>query len=131
MVVGSPYIEPMRHLIAAVALVLAVGPVAAQEDDGRSMMERGAELFFRGLRDEIAPALGDLQALAERAGPAMRSFVEEMGPALGGIIAEVKDWSRYEPPEILPNGDIIIRRKPDPAPDPDGSQDVPEGSVDL
>ena len=128
MAAGSRYIETMRHVIAVVALVLAAGPAVAQEEDGRSMMQRGAELFFRGLRDEIGPALGDLQALAEQAGPAMRSFVEEMGPALGEIIAEVKDWSRYEPPEILPNGDIIIRRKVAPAPEEAPGQ---EDAIDL
>jgi hypothetical protein len=108
-------------------------PAAAQEGNGRSMMERGAELFFRGLREEVGPALGDLQALAELAGPAMRSFVEEMGPALGEIIGEVRDWTRYSPPELLPNGDIIIRRRPDPPPDPDAvpGARAPEGAVDL
>ena len=37
-----------------------------------------------------------------------------MGPALGSILESVEDWSVYEAPEILPNGDIIIKRKPEP-----------------
>ena len=36
-----------------------------------------------------------------------------MRPALADMMDEVQDWSRYGQPEILPNGDIIIRRKPD------------------
>ena len=76
------------------------------------MMERGAELFFEGLRRELGPALEDLEEMTREIGPAMRSFIEEMGPAFGDIIDEVKDWTVYEPPEILPNGDIIIRKKP-------------------
>jgi hypothetical protein len=41
-----------------------------------------------------------------------------MGPALTTLLAEVEDWADYAPPETLPNGDIIIRRKPEPDPDP-------------
>jgi len=29
------------------------------------------------------------------------------------VLEEVEDWSQYEAPEVQPNGDIIIRRKPD------------------
>jgi hypothetical protein len=43
------------------------------------------------------------------------------------IMDEVKDWSVYEAPEMLPNGDIIIRRKPD-APPPEVA---PDGAIDL
>jgi len=77
-------------------------------------MERGAELFFEGLKQEMAPALNDLRGLAEEFGPSMQGFFEEMGPAFAGILDEVKDWSMYHPPEILPNGDILMRRKADP-----------------
>jgi len=55
----------------------------------------------------------------------LRSFAQEMGPALGALLEQVEDWSIYEPPVILPNGDIIIRRKPE-APDI-----APEEPVDI
>ena len=106
----------MKHLILAPVVALALtGPAAAQdaEEDGPSLMERGAQLFFEGLMQEMEPALKDLGRLAEEFGPAFQEFAEEMGPALGAILDRVEDWSVYEPPEILPNGDIIIRRKPD------------------
>lgn len=77
-------------------------------------MRDGLELFFEGLRDELNPALGDLQDWVSEIGPGMADFLREMGPAMADILDEVQDWSRYEAPEILPNGDIIIRRKPDP-----------------
>ncbi len=80
------------------------------------MMQRGIELFFKGLRDEMSPAMESMRKLAEEFGPAMQSFMAEMGPALADLMDEVKDWSVYEAPEILPNGDIIIRRKPDAPP---------------
>ena len=33
---------------------------------------------------------------------------------MGRVLDEVEDWTMYEAPEMLPNGDIIMRRKPDP-----------------
>lgn len=101
--------------LAAFALTacLVTAPAFAQdvEEEGRSLMERGADLFFRGLMDELDPAFRELQDLAEEMEPALRSFGEEMGPALRELMGQVKDWSNYEPPEMLPNGDIILRRK--------------------
>ncbi|MCR8550683.1 hypothetical protein M4578_22900 [Salipiger sp. P9] len=93
--------------------VLLAPPAVAQEpeDESRSLMERGAELFLRGLLDELDPALRELEDLAQEMEPALRSFGEEMGPALRDLMGQVKDWSNYHPPEMLPNGDIIIRRK--------------------
>jgi len=99
------------------ALIGAPGHAQDQEQDP-SLMEQGLELFFEGLRDEMSPALDDLRLLAEEFGPAMQGFLSEMGPALADIAAQVEDWSTYEMPEILPNGDIIIRKKP--------AQDEPE-----
>lgn len=114
------YIQAMRHRIAFVlALALTAPPALAEEPvEGRSMMEQGIELFMEGLRQEMAPAVEDLRGLAEKVGPSMRSFLEEMGPALAEMMDDVQDWTRYEPPEMLPNGDIIIRRKPEAAPEP-------------
>jgi len=37
--------------------------------------------------------------------------VAEMGPALADILGQIEDISNYHPPEMLPNGDIIIRKK--------------------
>ena len=96
----------------ALCIALAVGPVVAEEGkDGLSLMEEGAMLFLKGLQQQVEPTLEDLGAMAEEVGPALKSFTEEMGPALGSILSEVEDWSAYQPPEILDNGDIIIRRK--------------------
>jgi hypothetical protein len=107
----------MKQILLPAALIaLLSSPLAAQdaeaEDSGPSLMERGAELFWEGLRQEMAPALEDLQGMMEEIGPAMGAFLAEMGPALAEIAKEVEDWSVYEMPEILPNGDIIIRKKP-------------------
>lgn len=116
----------MKQIIAVplVSLMLAA-PLMAQEEEGSTLMERGAQLFFEGLMQEMAPALDDMAKLMEEAGPAFKEFVSEMGPKLLTMLEEVEDWSIYEAPEIQPNGDIIIRRKPD-APDVIPEPEMPQ-----
>jgi hypothetical protein len=105
-------------ILAACCAVSFTAAAFAQEegeaDRGLSLMERGAQLFMEGILKEMEPALGDMAELGDRVGPALRDFAEQMGPALAKLLDEVEDWSLYEAPETLPNGDIIIRRKPDP-----------------
>lgn len=124
----------MKQIIAPAFLAcsLLAAPLAAQdsEEGGSSLMQRGAELFWKGLREEMAPSLEELEGLMAKIGPSMQSFLTEMGPALAEIADQVEDWSRYEAPEILPNGDIIIRRKPD-APDSSPPDAADNGSTDL
>jgi hypothetical protein len=127
-----PRIFRRLALGAGVAALLAL-PLAAEDaptdEEGPTLMERGAELFFEGLRREMEPTLDEAARLFAEIGPSMRSFLTEMGPALADIANQVEDWSVYEMPEILPNGDIIIRRK---APQPETSPDVQEdGSIEL
>ncbi|SEM87847.1 hypothetical protein SAMN04488077_10927 [Roseovarius tolerans] len=118
-----------RPLILALALALSA-PAFAQEteDEGRSLMEEGARLFWEGIRREMGPALEEFQDRAQEMEPALREFVEEMGPALRGLMDEVGDLSAYHAPEVLPNGDIIIRRKT-----PQELQDAPapDGEIEL
>ncbi|RBW59052.1 hypothetical protein [Ruegeria sp. A3M17] len=119
----------MRRFIPICALTVVIAlPASAEEEGNKSLMEQGAELFFEGLRKEMEPALDELLGLAEQFGPAMQSFIAEMGPALAELADEIEDWSAYETPEILPNGDIIIRKKlPQ---DPDAQPEIPEGPPD-
>lgn len=116
----------MRHLFAALIIAACVaGSSHAEEapNDGSSLIERGTQLFLEGLMKELEPALDGLSEV----GPGLRQFAEEMGPALQDLMAQVKDWSAYHPPEILPNGDIILRKRVPTAP-----QDAPEeGTIDL
>ena len=102
----------MKQIIAAPLVTLMLSaPLIAQEEP--SLMERGAQLFFEGLMQEMAPAMDEVAKLMEEAGPALQDFVSEMGPKLLTMLEEVEDWSVYAAPEVLPNGDIIIRRKPE------------------
>lgn len=119
---GHTYISPMRHLIlAAPFAALALNtPASAEEESGRSLMEEGARLFMEGILREVEPGLSELQRLLEGLEPAFEDFAANMGPALRQLLEEVEDWSAYHPPEILPNGDIILRRKQPKAPETEG-----------
>lgn len=117
----------MKQILAALIFVSLSAPMApAQEDDGLSLMERGAQMFMEGILQQMEPTLQDLEGLADEMGPALRSFAEQMGPALSDLLDQVEDWSAYHPPEILPNGDIIMRKKI-----PDEPEFEPDGSIDL
>jgi hypothetical protein len=121
-------------ITATAALMLASPALHAQEDappqGGSSLIEDGARMFFEGLFQEARPAMEGMKEMAERLGPQLRDFAQEMGPALADILKDVEDLSVYEAPEKLPNGDIIIRRKPveDPAPD---LAPTPEDEIEI
>ncbi|SHH28688.1 hypothetical protein [Marivita hallyeonensis] len=119
----------MKHAVAfALATSLLTSSVAA--DEGTSLMEEGAKLFFRGLMEEMEPALRELEGLADDIEPAIRQFAQEMGPALRELMETVEDWSAYEPPVVLPNGDILLKRKPD-TPTPDALPAPGAGEIDI
>lgn len=105
----------MKRLILIAALA-ATPAVAEDTEEGLNLIEEGAKLFLRGLIDEIEPTLDDLRLMVEDFGPAMQEFALEVGPALSQLIERVDDFRHYGQPEFLPNGDIIIRRKPDAPP---------------
>ncbi len=83
--------------------LLLVTPAQAQDSDlkdGMDLMSQGTRLLLRGLMGEIEPALRELEGA-------------------------LQDLNAYHAPEILPNGDILIRRK-------DPKSVVPEeGEIDL
>jgi hypothetical protein len=92
-------------LAALLSLSLSL-PLTAQEGEeglreGFDLLQEGTRLMLRGLLEELEPALRDMR---DRIG----------------------DLSAYHPPEILPNGDIILRRKvplePEEAPPPAGEE---------
>ena len=105
-----PYIRCMKRIVLIFALAMplpASAQDAAPENEGPSLMERGARMFFRGLMEDVDPALESLRDLVER----------------------VDDFANYHPPEMLPNGDIILRRKT-----PEEMRDMPEtpdGEIEL
>lgn len=98
------------------ALGLTVLPAMAQQiepvppirsDEGFSLMEEGAKLLFRGLMTELEPTLDNMGKALSEIEPALR----DLEPKLRQIIGMVDDLRNYHPPELLENGDIIMRRK--------------------
>ena len=66
-----PYIRCMKRIVLIFALAMplpASAQDAAPENEGPSLMERGARMFFRGLMEDVDPALESLRDLAEDAG---------------------------------------------------------------
>lgn len=80
----------MKHLLAGViAAGLAAAPAAAEEGD----MREGLDLLGEGTR------------------LLLEGLMAEMEPALKGFAESLRGIEGYHAPEVLPNGDIIIRRK--------------------
>lgn len=76
----------MRKIAVIAAFLIATPAVAQDEERGRDLMSEALRLFMQGFMAEMEPALEDLE-----------SFLSE--------------FNAYHPPEVLPNGDILIRRK--------------------
>ena len=93
---------------------------AGEVQEGFSLLEEGAKLVLRGLLDEVEPALRDM-------GEDLDGLMTEMQPALRELAALIGDIRNYHPPEMLPNGDIILRRKVPLDPDAPGEG----GPIDL
>lgn len=129
--VASYMLAMNRFALALVLTVAATAPanLAAQDADpgveeGFSLLERGARLILRSLVDEMQPTLDEAQkGLAEA--------IAEWEPAMRALAESVGDLGAYHPPEVQPNGDILIRRKtplpPTPPTDPIG----PDGETEL
>lgn len=125
-----------RRLAPALIALLLAQPLAAsaqqerapEPDDplaeGLDLLGRGAEGVLRGLVDQIGPQLETLDR-------ELRGFALELGPALRDLSEMIGDIDRYHPPERLPNGDIILRRKTPGEMDPAPLAPPAEGEVDI
>ncbi len=125
----------MKKIVATALVVTLATPLQAQESEGEGfdLMREGARMLFRGLVEEMGPAIDDLQGLSEELQPRIREFAQEMGPALRDLMTEVEDWSVYHPPEMQPNGDILLRRKtPEEMDTPEAeTESAPNAEVEL
>lgn len=117
----------MKYAIlpAALGLMLGLSPAHAESDNGRiinddmvagsSLLEQGAKIFLRGLMAEVEPALDDMAAA-----------LQEAEPMLQELMALVGNINDYNMPELMPNGDILIRKKT-----PAEIAAEPMGEIDL
>ncbi len=97
----------------ALAAALAAAPAQAQsEGEAEKPLSERLEEAIRGLVESVEPALEQLRD----------TFA---------VFERVDSLEHYEKPEILPNGDIIIRRKEDaPAYEP-AQPEAPESEPGL
>ncbi len=97
-----------RILIAALAALAALsaplGPMTARAEDAPPPIT------------DILPNEEELRALGDLAQRMMRDLVGKMEPMVERLQALVDDIDAYQAPEMLPNGDIIIRRRPEAGP---------------
>lgn len=98
----------MKQLL--IALLLLTPPALAETpapsapandlDEGLSLMERGAQMLLEHMMGKVEPSLQD-----------MTDALKEVQPKIMELMAMVDDLKNFHGPELLPNGDIIIRRK--------------------
>lgn len=99
----------MKHALIPLLICLSMAPALAQDvspsepgdvDEGVSLLQEGAKLLLKGLMANMEPAMQD-----------MGRAITEMQPALKELLAMMGDVTKYHAPEMLENGDIILRRK--------------------
>jgi hypothetical protein len=128
-----------RLIPLALAAALAAAPALAQDapTEGPSLLDRGLESFLQNFAEDVQPPLTELLGISATYLGEIQGFLEEMGPAFAEVVGQVDSFTYYEPPEITPGGDIVIRRRagaptwvpeearPDSAPD-SGPETAPE-----
>ena len=111
----------MKHAFI-LSVLLATSPVAVRAQDENRDMTRGAEMLRQGMGLMLEGLLNEMRPTAE-------DLADGWVEGWGKLVEMLNDFSAYEAPVFLPNGDILIRRKeplvPDVAPK-DGPEDVPE-----
>ena len=103
-------------------------PVLAQDDGVPPIVEEenAPQLFdlfermLRGFMRDVEPQMRELE----------RGF-SELEPELQRFLQQLRDMTQYHPPEVLPNGDILIRRRgtDDVPPETDPDHDTDEGEA--
>ena len=83
--------------------LLLTTPAFAQERDGASDLEEGMDLMTEGARRLLEGLVGEAEPRMRDLADALREFDFSQ--------LDIDDLSAYHPPEKLPNGDIIIRRR--------------------
>ncbi|MEO0914756.1 MAG: hypothetical protein AAFY59_17530, partial [Pseudomonadota bacterium] len=105
---APPIFPNMKHMLAAAFIALSATQAPAQEEDPSPFFEKWAEETMKGLLEEIQP---ELESMMEELGPQLDGLFAEMVPRLQELTEKLGGLVMYEMPEVLPNGDIIIRRK--------------------
>ncbi len=110
----------MKRILPLTLSICLALPAAAQEEeepgirDGFGLLSEGSRMILEGLMGEMQPFMED-----------------QMIPLLQDLSGMIDDMSAYHAPEVLPNGDILIRRRTDPTPDAEEDTVPVTDPVDL
>ncbi|KAF0675431.1 AAA+ family ATPase [Profundibacterium mesophilum] len=138
-----------RAIATALAISIAAGPLVAETGTGPDTAKPGIVPVQEVEGDSPAVRKGiedGMALLSEGAGQVLRGLLGSIEPGLREMAEALEGWDldalglddlrAYHPPEMLPNGDIVIRRRdeagppPGDAPGPDA--DIPpEGAIEL
>jgi len=92
----------MKQILFAPAICLSLAqPIAAENEELPT-----EPLFPEGTLSDL------LNWFSDDGERLFQDFLTELGPQFEALRNQVQDWTLYETPEVLENGDIIIRRKP-------------------
>ncbi|MHA3914241.1 hypothetical protein [Halovulum sp. GXIMD14793] len=118
----------MKHILALTFAITLAGPALTQDEkppvEQRHFLDRYLEDRMRDLAEELQ------RELTENLQPELERLMGEMLPRLRELTELVGGLQYYEMPEILPNGDILIRRKSD-APPFEGLPGIVDKPIDL
>ena len=92
----------VRHIVLCAALAL---PATVQAEEAPAPQDSTPffdmiEGFLRGFLRDVEPQMRQLE----------RGF-EEMEPELERFMDQMRAMTQFHPPVVLPNGDILIRRR--------------------
>lgn len=93
-------------------------PPPATEPGGATESESGLGLIERGVGTVFENLLRDLQPQMEDMARGLDQTFNRFAPVFDDISTLMDDIGNYGAPERLPNGDILIRRRPDAPPPP-------------
>lgn len=123
----------MRLALATAFFAASVAAAPAQSTEEPRLNDT-LDRAFRDMVEDLRPAL---EETLDAMGPALEEAFRHIGPALEGALGAMRELNavddprNYEAPEVLPNGDIIIRRRDDAPPfdpaDPDDRRAPPFG----
>lgn len=124
----------MKRTALALAVCLAALPLNAQEP----APDTGTAPFEESLRDVLREMIGEMEPALREMAEGMEKFAAGLEPMLREMARLARDFTDYHPPEMLPNGDIIIRKRrpgetapgPGPGPGP-GFEFGPGGEIEI
>lgn len=92
-----------KHLTLALAVMMAAPMPAHAQTQGEALEEN--------LRDGLEDLERKADELSETARQTIEDFIKIIGPMLSRFSTMIDGLPAYQAPELMPNGDIIIRRK--------------------